>query len=129
MLRNLPCSTTANCVCSTRLTPTSLKTINNRFLYARCPLRVQVPPNARKRKESHFRETLSLFFWSEWRDLNPRPLRPERSTLPNCATPRRQKAFFLNAQVTRAGETLFLTKIPKYYTIEFKLSQENFCDI
>ena len=26
--------------------------------------------------------------WSEWRDLNPRPLRPERSTLPNCATPR-----------------------------------------
>jgi hypothetical protein len=25
---------------------------------------------------------------SGWRDLNPRPLRPERSTLPSCATPR-----------------------------------------
>ena len=25
---------------------------------------------------------------SGWRDLNPRPLRPERSALPNCATPR-----------------------------------------
>src|SRR5438876_5631348 len=26
--------------------------------------------------------------WSGWRDLNPRPLRPERSALPSCATPR-----------------------------------------
>ncbi len=26
--------------------------------------------------------------WSGWRDLNPRPLRPERSALANCATPR-----------------------------------------
>ena len=25
---------------------------------------------------------------SGWRDLNPRPLRPERSALPGCATPR-----------------------------------------
>src|SRR5262245_37877060 len=25
---------------------------------------------------------------SGWRDLNPRPLRPERSALPSCATPR-----------------------------------------
>ena len=30
--------------------------------------------------------------WSGWRDLNPRPLRPERSALPNCATPRVQPA-------------------------------------
>ena len=29
-----------------------------------------------------------LFVWSGRRDLNPRPLRPERSALPNCATPR-----------------------------------------
>ena len=27
---------------------------------------------------------------SGWRDLNPRPLRPERSALPGCATPRSQ---------------------------------------
>ena len=26
--------------------------------------------------------------WSRWEDLNLRPLRPERSTLPDCATPR-----------------------------------------
>ena len=26
--------------------------------------------------------------WSRWRDSNPRPLRPERSALPNWATPR-----------------------------------------
>src|SRR3954452_21337673 len=28
------------------------------------------------------------FCGSGWRDLNPRPLRPERSALPSCATPR-----------------------------------------
>ena len=27
--------------------------------------------------------------WSEWRDLNPRPLAPHASALANCATPRR----------------------------------------
>ncbi len=29
-----------------------------------------------------------LFPWSGWPDLNRRPLRPERSALPSCATPR-----------------------------------------
>ena len=29
------------------------------------------------------------FCWSGWGDLNSRPLRPERSALPSCATPRR----------------------------------------
>src|SRR3954453_17380298 len=27
--------------------------------------------------------------WSGWRDSNPRPLRPERSALPSCATARK----------------------------------------
>jgi hypothetical protein len=31
---------------------------------------------------------LTWDFLSGWRDLNPRPLRPERSALPSCATPR-----------------------------------------
>lgn len=31
-----------------------------------------------------------LLFWSEWRDLNSRPLGPEPSALPNCATPRQR---------------------------------------
>src|SRR5581483_194156 len=30
---------------------------------------------------------------SGWRDLNPRPLRPERSALPSCATPRACRAI------------------------------------
>src|SRR6266568_5303498 len=29
-----------------------------------------------------------LLSWSGWPDLNRRPLRPERSALPSCATPR-----------------------------------------
>ncbi len=29
-----------------------------------------------------------IFKWSGWRDSNPRPLRPERSALPDCATAR-----------------------------------------
>ncbi len=29
------------------------------------------------------------YSWSEWRDLNPRPLGPEPSAIPNFATPRR----------------------------------------
>ena len=64
----LACSTTANYVCSTRLAPTSLKSIINRFLNARCPLWVQVPFNlAPKEKRLHFREV--FLFWSEWRDI------------------------------------------------------------
>ena len=48
----------------------------------------QVPFNlSLKEKDSTF--VKPFLFWSEWRDLNPRPLRPERSTLPNCATPRK----------------------------------------
>lgn len=34
-------------------------------------------------------------YLSGWRDSNPRPLRPERSALPGCATPRNiQQLFF-----------------------------------
>lgn len=42
---------------------TELKTIINRFFNARCPLRLQVPPN-KKEKGPHLRGTL-LSFWSE----------------------------------------------------------------
>ena len=46
-LCNLPCSTTAS---GTRLAPTSLKTILNRFFNARCPLRVQISPHSHTKK-------------------------------------------------------------------------------
>src|SRR5690348_18425861 len=42
----------------------------------------------RKRKGLDFCSSLS-----GWRDLNPRPLRPERSALPSCATPRACRAI------------------------------------
>ena len=33
--------------------------------------------------------------WSRWQDLNLRPLRPERSTLPNWATPRQRNYYII----------------------------------
>ena len=44
-----------------------------------------------KSRSNHLIWTASYdisFHWSRWRDLNPRPLRPERSALPSWATPR-----------------------------------------
>jgi hypothetical protein len=38
--------------------------------------------------------------WSGWRDSNPRPLRPERSALPDCATARVQ--WEINCSPTQA---------------------------
>jgi hypothetical protein len=35
-----------------------------------------------------------LVLWSGWGDLNSRPLRPERSALPSCATPRPARNLF-----------------------------------
>ena len=35
-----------------------------------------------------------LYTWSEWRDLNPQPLVPETSALPNYATLRQNKNLF-----------------------------------
>ena len=39
-------------------------------------------------KHCDFRIYAIYFVWSEWGDLNSRPLEPHSSTLPNCATPR-----------------------------------------
>ena len=44
------------------------------------------PENTKNKAEND--SFSALFFWSEWRDLNPRPLPPQGSALPNCATPR-----------------------------------------
>ena len=38
---------------------------------------------------------------SGWRDLNPRPLRPERSALPSCATPRCPMSIAIPRQKTQ----------------------------
>ena len=42
---------------------------------------------------------------SGWRDLNPRPLRPERSALPSCATPRTTRPAYrrLSTRLTTAS--------------------------
>ena len=55
------------------------------FLHAFCLLKVQILSNKRKSKQ-HL--AVLLAFWSGWQDLNLRPLRPERSALPNWATSR-----------------------------------------
>jgi hypothetical protein len=39
-------------------------------------------------KKKKAKPKFRLLLWSGWRDLNPRPLRPERSALPSCATAR-----------------------------------------
>src|SRR5699024_1564094 len=47
------------------------------------------------------------FHESGWRDSNPRPLRPERSALPSCATPRDEPWSAYNttpAKVKSAGQ-------------------------
>ncbi len=41
-----------------------------------------------KSPPSCFHRSEGISHESGWRDLNPRPLRPERSALPSCATPR-----------------------------------------
>ena len=48
------------------------------FPNAQSPLRVQVPKN----KEEYQLIVDTLLLWSEWRDLNPRPLPPQGSALP-----------------------------------------------
>jgi len=42
----------------------------------------------RHRRRAGLMWVVCLLSWSGWPDLNRRPLRPERSALPNCATPR-----------------------------------------
>ncbi len=81
------------------------KLATGNFFRAFCPLRVQVPFNFMP-KVKDFTCVKSFYFWSEWRDLNPRPLRPERSTLPNCATPRNilndtQTLYYFNQRKSR----------------------------
>ena len=56
---------------------------------ARSPL---APPPSNpvdvRNNEKESRQKPAPFLWSRRRDLNPRPLGPEPSALPNCATPR-----------------------------------------
>ena len=49
------------------------------------PSRVQIPLFRMHREREGTSPSLSL--WSEWRDLNPRPLGPEPSTLPSALHP------------------------------------------
>ena len=47
-------------------------------------LMIQVP----HKRNIRFPQKREPDIWSEWRDLNPRPLGPEPSAIPNFATPR-----------------------------------------
>jgi hypothetical protein len=56
-------------------------------------LETRAAPHERRQVELHEKATRRAgkwpVSWSGWGDLNSRPLRPERSALPSCATPRR----------------------------------------
>lgn len=68
--------------------------------------RVQSPADYLQKKPPEW----WLFFskWSEWRDLNPRPLAPQTSALPDCAT--------FRCRLSRISGTLhYLASICKYF--------------
>ncbi len=50
-----------------------------------------------KRKKHVNPQRINVQFWSEQRDLNPRPLRPERSALPTALCPENTAAFRLRS--------------------------------
>ena len=50
-----------------------------------------------KRKKHVNPQRINVPFWSEQRDLNPRPLRPERSALPTALCPENTAAFRLRS--------------------------------
>ena len=50
-----------------------------------------------KRKKHVDPQRINVPFWSEQRDLNPRPLRPERSALPTALCPENTAAFRLRS--------------------------------
>ena len=56
------------------------------------------------------------FLWSEWRDLNPRPLGPEPSAIPNFATPR-NTSIIMRAVApvkTKFRPSAIMDRRPKY---------------
>ena len=84
----LDCLTTQRrCLSVPVCTPTSLKTIINRFLYARCPLRVRVPAikyiNAKIKQSTIWYSV--LFLWWAFGDSNPGPSGYEPDALTNWA--------------------------------------------
>ena len=59
----------------------------------------------------------SSFFWSRRRDLNPRPLGPEPSALPNCATPRSTAPMKALHRNSLDIIYLFLKKNNRFYAL------------
>ena len=63
-----------------------------------------------------------LDFWSRRRDLNPRPLGPEPSALPNCATPRRLLYYIKRRSVLQAflcTRCQVFSKLPRHSLNKF----------
>ena len=78
----------------TRLAPTSLKTIINRFLHARCSLRVRIfPCISNKTKQTH--KSVSALFGGEGEIRTPAPL--SRPT-PLAGAPLRPLEYFSRAK-------------------------------
>ena len=69
----------------------------------------------KKKKKAVF--TTFFFFWSRRRDLNPRPLGPEPSALPNCATPRSTAPMKALHRNSLDIINLFLKKNNRFYAV------------
>ena len=109
---------------STRLAPTSLKTIINRFLHARCSLRVRIfPCISNKTKQTH--KSVSALFGGEGEIRTPAPL--SRPT-PLAGAPLRPAWVLLQVE-NKSRYSVFVNRIPAhfvYYKINCNLSQEFF---
>ena len=96
----LPPAKTGERLAENRILPAEIiaKNVASHFGYKRTALADQGPrspplpgaPTAVKRIYKTARNKFSRFLSSGWRDLNPRPLDPQSSALPSCATARIQ---------------------------------------
>ena len=57
--------------------------------------------------------------WSGWRDLNPRPLDPQSSALPGCATPRYVLSIL---RISFRDSTTSISKLREIYGSEINIS-------
>ena len=62
----------------------------------------QKDPSGRKNQKGFNHCMYYRIPWSEWRDSNPRPLHPQYSALPGCATLRRRPIIHYSQTGTQA---------------------------
>ena len=96
---------------------TDHRSINRRK--AKTKKRLAVKPDARySKKEPHSHAVLELLSWSGRRDSNSRPLVPETSALPNCATPRHFSSLLISNECNYKAFLCFCQHLFKIFIPE-----------